>query len=112
MEIRRAKTEDLTEIMEIYAQARDFMARTGNPNQWGDHYPEEELIRTDIEKEISYVAEQNGQIAAVFMYVFGDDPTYSVIEDGDWIDDRPYGVIHRIASREGDYPLQILSSIA
>lgn len=57
MEIRRAKTEDLTEIMEIYAQARDFMARTGNPNQWGDHYPEEELIRTDIEKEISYVAE-------------------------------------------------------
>lgn len=24
MEIRRAKTEDLTEIMEIYAQARDF----------------------------------------------------------------------------------------
>lgn len=101
MEIRRAKTEDLTEIMEIYAQARDFMARTGNPNQWGDHYPEEELIRTDIEKEISYVAEQNGQIKAVFMYVFGDDPTYSVIEDGDWIDDRPYGVIHRIASREG-----------
>ena len=35
------------------------------------------------------------------MYVFGADPTYQVIEDGAWIDDRPYGVIHRIASREG-----------
>lgn len=101
MEIRQAKAEDLTEIMDIYAKAREFMARTGNPHQWGDTYPQEALIRADIEKGISYVAEENGQIAAVFMYVYGDDPTYRVIEDGAWIDERPYGVIHRIASREG-----------
>lgn len=111
MEIRQAKTEDLKEIMDIYAKARSFMARTGNPHQWGDCYPAEELICADIERGISYVAEENGKIAAVFMYACGDDPTYHVIEDGAWINDRPYGVIHRIASREdakgaGSYCMQ------
>ncbi|MFR8548294.1 MAG: GNAT family N-acetyltransferase [Lachnospiraceae bacterium] len=101
MEIRQAQRKDLAQIMELYAQARAFMARTGNPEQWGTSYPPEGLIREDIEKGISYVAEQDGEIAAVFMYAFGDDPTYAVIEDGAWINDRPYGVIHRIAAREG-----------
>lgn len=99
MKIRKTTMEDLAEVMQIYARARAFMAQTGNPNQWGDGHPQEQLIREDIEKGISYVAEQDGKIETVFMYAFGADPTYAVIEDGAWKDDRPYGVIHRIASR-------------
>ena len=36
----------------------------------------------------------------MFYYVEGPDiePTYRVIEDGDWADDSPYGVVHRIAT--------------
>ena len=34
--IRRAKEEELDEIMEIYAGARKFMAKNGNPHQWAD----------------------------------------------------------------------------
>lgn len=45
MNIRKTKPEDLAEVMEIYAEARAFMARTGNPTQWGDGYPQEKLIR-------------------------------------------------------------------
>lgn len=99
MEIRKAVIDDLDEIMDIYAHARSYMAETGNPNQWGDGYPSGALVRRDIEQGISYVAVQDGQIEAVFVYFAGEDLAYRVIEDGSWLNDMPYGVIHRIASR-------------
>ena len=43
--IRLAVLEDFTSIMSIYAYARSFMQETGNPNQWGNHFPPEELRR-------------------------------------------------------------------
>ena len=35
------------------------------------------------------------------MFEIGDDPTYVKIDDGAWIEDSAYGVIHRIAARIG-----------
>ena len=101
MEIRKAADKDLSRIMEIYAYAREFMKLHGNPNQWGPtSWPPEELIRDDIENGHSYVCEDNGRIVGVFYYDFGKDiePTYRVVEDGAWLSDDPYGVVHRIAS--------------
>ena len=41
----------------------------------------------------------NGQMQAVFAFVLGEDPTYKVIEDGQWLNDTlPYGTLHRLAS--------------
>ena len=34
MQIRKAEMADLPRMMEIYAQAREYMRRSGNPNQW------------------------------------------------------------------------------
>jgi RimJ/RimL family protein N-acetyltransferase len=99
MQIRKTTIEDLQEVMEIYAHARAFMAQTGNPNQWGNSYPSEQLIREDIRRGISYVGEADGRIETVFVYFTGVDPTYNYIENGSWKNEAPYGVIHRIASR-------------
>lgn len=85
--------------MEIYGQARTFMAQTGNPDQWGTNYPPEEMIRQDIENGKSYVEIENDSIRAVFYFAVEEDPTYGYI-DGAWLNDRPYGVIHRIAVGE------------
>ena len=53
--IRLAVPEDFTSIMSIYAYARSFMQETGNPNQWGNHFPPEELIHNRIrDKPVSY----------------------------------------------------------
>ena len=41
--IRKARPGDIPRMQEIFAIARDFMARSGNPNQWGPDYPGEEL---------------------------------------------------------------------
>ncbi len=100
MRIRRTTADDLDAVMKIYARARGFMAETGNPTQWKDSYPSEALIRKDISEGVSYVCveEADGEIEAVFMYDMREDPTYAVIEGGAWPNDRPYGVLHRIAS--------------
>ena len=101
MIIRKATAADLPRIMEIYAQAREYMAAHGNPNQWGPtSWPPEELILEDISAGKSYVCEHEAGVVGVFYYDHGKDiePTYRVIEGGKWLSDEPYGVIHRIAS--------------
>ncbi len=101
MKIRKTTLADLPRVMEIYALAREFMAANGNPTQWAErNWPPEDLIRSDIAAGDSYVCEHDGRVIAVFYYVEGPDiePTYRVIEDGDWADDSPYGVVHRIAT--------------
>lgn len=101
MQIRHSMEADLIRIMEIYEYARHFMAEHGNPNQWGaTNWPPEELIRSDIEEGSSYVCVFEDRIVGTFFYDWGKDiePTYHVIEDGAWLDDSPYGTIHRIAS--------------
>lgn len=101
MEIRKSTTQDINRIMEIYAYARGFMASHGNPNQWGPtNWPPESLIHDDIKNGNSYVCIHNDEIVGTFFYTYGKDiePTYSVIDDGSWMDDSPYGVVHRIAS--------------
>ena len=97
--IQKANLSQLPRIMEIYGQARAFMARNGNPDQWGTVHPTEEMIRQDILSGKSYVNLEGDHIRAVFYFAVEEDPTYGYIE-GAWCNDRPYGVIHRIAVGE------------
>lgn len=100
--IRLTRGEDVPALMALYEDARRFMAQTGNPRQWGpNRWPPEDLIRRDIEAGHSHVCEIGGRIAGTFFFDAGEaiEPTYAVIEDGAWIADGPYGVVHRIAAR-------------
>ncbi len=96
--IRKAEPSDLSRIMEIYHFAQDFMIEHGNPLQWAHVYPQQSLIEQDIEQGISYVLCLDGRIVAVFAILSGEDPTYDVIEGGQWPNDEPYITIHRSAS--------------
>lgn len=96
-QIRPAELSDLPRILEIYEEARQFMKATGNPNQWGDHHPAESILREDIARNQLYICIDQGEIRCVLAYIPGPDPTYTVIEGGQWLNDEPYGVIHRIA---------------
>ena len=95
--IRLATPSDLPRILEVYAAARELMRQSGNPNQWGNHFPPEDLLRGDIPKEQLYVVERDGAIHAAFALVFGEDPSYGHIE-GAWRSDAPYATIHRVGS--------------
>lgn len=99
MEIRKTKLSEIDSVMEIYKAAREFMKRNGNPNQWGDNRPAQSKIEEDIKSGVSYVCEDDGQLLGVFTYIFGeDDPTYLYVENGQWLNDEPYGVMHSVAS--------------
>ena len=96
--IRKALEEDLDRIQEIYAYARQFMVKTGNPNQWKNNHPPASQLEEDIGKGDLYVITEDNLIHGVFYFYIGIDPTYGEIEDGAWTSDTPYGTIHRIAS--------------
>ena len=101
MRIRKSKKQDIARMMEIYRYARSFMAEHGNPNQWGPtNWPPEQLIRQDIQDGNSYVClNDDDTVIGTFFFITGKDiePTYRKITDGAWLDESPYGVIHRIA---------------
>jgi len=101
MKIRRSSGRDLDRIMEIYGLARRYMAEHGNPDQWGPtNWPPEELIRRDIRDGDSYVCvNEEGAVIGTFFFICGQnvEPTYREITDGAWLDDSPYGVVHRLA---------------
>ncbi len=97
MLIRKTVEKDLVQIGAIYENAKKFMRKTGNPNQWNSERPNIETAREDMENGVGYIAEENGEILAVFMFSQDEDSTYAKIYDGTWLSDAPYGVIHRIA---------------
>lgn len=104
MYIRKAALQDLETILDIYREARQFMVDTGNPRQWAArNWPPEWLIRRDISLEKCHVCQGEQDILAVFYYDFGADidPTYRRIEEGSWINQESYGVVHRVAARAG-----------
>ena len=97
--IRPATTADIPSILEVMDAAKRIMRESGNPNQWKEGYPSGEIILRDIEKGGGIVMEDDRRLVAYFAFLLSPEPTYSVIEGGQWLDDtRPYHVIHRIAS--------------
>ena len=97
MNIRHAKLCDLHLLLDIYDNARAYMRANGNPEQWNNGYPNEEVLRDDIEKKQLYVCEDSGNLVGVFCYFEGTDPTYTKIYDGEWLDEKHVEVMHRVA---------------
>ena len=53
------------------------MKASGNPTQWGDNFPPQELLEEDIDSNRLFLYVVNGQIEAVFAFILGADPTYA-----------------------------------
>lgn len=100
MEIRHAAPADLPDLLALFDAARRFMAQNGNPHQWGSRFPTKEMLEADISARRSYICEDEGRLAAAFCFTTEGEPTYRVIREGAWLDDAPYGVVHRIAAAE------------
>ncbi|MCR5078948.1 MAG: GNAT family N-acetyltransferase [Bacilli bacterium] len=98
MPIRKSTLDDLPAISDILYGCRLFMKSHGNPNQWEDMDRVIRKTKEDIALGNSYVYVDNDVIEAVFTLALGVDPTYIHIEDGKWLNDRPYVTIHRIGS--------------
>lgn len=98
MHIRTAVPADLPVLLMIYETARRFMIENGNPTQWPAGYINETMLSNDIAQQSLYVCEDENGLQGVFVFAAGPDPTYTVIENGSWLSDAPYSVLHRVAS--------------
>ena len=101
MVIRKTTLDDLDAVMKIYADGRQIMLEDKNFHQWPEGYPFRGIIEDDIAAGYSYVCVSDDEILAVFHLSSGPDETYTKI-DGAWLNDEPYGVIHRIARKKTD----------
>ena len=97
--IRNARLDDVPVIMRLIDEARGIMRSCGNVNQWIDGYPSETTIVEDINNGHCYLCEEDsGEVVASFAFIPGPEPTYREIFEGNWLDDKPYYVVHRLAS--------------
>ena len=97
--IRETKPIDITDVMQVMEAAKKIMRSSGNMYQWGEGYPSEAVIRSDMERNGGFVIVDDGKIVGYFAFLSSPEPTYARIYEGKWLDDeRPYHVIHRIAS--------------
>lgn len=98
MKIRLATKEDLKKMREIFEYGRKLQVQTGNPTQWAEGYPSKSLILEDIQKKAAYLClNEEGKLLGVFSLFTDPDPTYHKIV-GEWLNDKPYATIHRIAT--------------
>lgn len=98
MTIRKATQADMERILSVFAYAREFMKRTGNPNQWKEERPPRDTVENFLLEKNLYVIEEEKKIIGVFAFFIGIDETYLEIENGAWLNEEPYGVIHMVAS--------------
>ena len=74
MKIRKSVKEDIPRVLEIYADARRRMRESGNPTQWGDVWPPDDMIREDCSPEgHGYVIADGERICGVFAFYLGED---------------------------------------
>lgn len=95
MNIRLATSQDEAVLKEIYAKAREYMVKDGNPNQWGNNHPLFSLIQKDIQNGCLYVMEENSVVHACFA-LQSFDPCYED-KNTKWRYHGSYLVIHSLA---------------
>ena len=108
---RKATINDIDEIMTIYSDAREFMRNSGNKDQWTNGYPQRNLTEASISDGDLYVCTDDEAILCVYYFKIHNDPTYAKIYNGNWLNDEPYGVIHRIAVAKSSHGKGIAAKV-
>jgi RimJ/RimL family protein N-acetyltransferase len=101
MEIRKATINDTENILMIYEDAKRLLKESGS-DQWQNGYPNIDSIRHDLKEDNLYVACLNQEVIGTAYISPMGEPTYKAI-DGKWLNDEPYLVIHRIATKGTSY---------
>lgn len=100
---RTARPSDIPDMLALFERAKTVMRASGNMQQWGDGYPNGEVLRSDMRRKASHIAQtEDGVMAGTFAFIPGIEPTYLTIKKGHWLDKYSlYGTIHRIAAEPG-----------
>lgn len=107
--IRIATLADLDQIVSIYEDAKRLLKASGS-DQWQSGYPNHDTVKSDIFEDNLYILIRNDIIIGVAYFGDQGEKTYHKI-DGTWLNDEPYLVIHRIATRDGYYGMGVAKAL-
>ncbi|WP_064609112.1 aminoacyl-tRNA hydrolase [Streptobacillus moniliformis] len=93
--LRKAKLEDIDQILKIKDLAIDYQKEIGLI-QWTDKYPLEEDFKNDIDLKRGYVYEKDNKIYAYASLNYGIDTMYLKAYDGHINNEIDYSSIHRV----------------
>ena len=96
MIFRKTEKKDVAGVLKIIESAKERMENRGL-DQWQNGYPNENSIREDVDKRISYVMEENGEILGTSVLTFEKEDLYENMKEGEWLSAGEYAVIHRMA---------------
>jgi GNAT superfamily N-acetyltransferase len=98
MIIRPSEYSDTDALCALFDEARGTIAALGI-DQWQNGYPNDSVIREDIDRARSFVVCINGEICGTFALIVDGEPTYDKIFDGEWTDPSRdcYFALHRVA---------------
>jgi ribosomal protein S18 acetylase RimI-like enzyme len=110
MIFRKATLGDIHDIMNIIVKAQTYFREQGI-DQWQNGYPNDQIIKDDINDGNSYVLLVNDIILGTAAILFGIEKTYEVIYNGKWLSDGEYATLHRIAIDSNFWGLGLASTI-
>ena len=95
LQFRKATLQEISQIWEILQKAIQRRKEDGS-NQWQDGYPNPEVIKVDIEKEVGFVLKEGENLVGYCAVLINNEPAYAGIE-GKWLSNEDFVVVHRIA---------------
>jgi len=96
MGLRKAISEDIPKMQEIFSQGQASLKALG-VNQWQNNYPNIDVIRNDIAKGNTFVLTEHDNVIATATIIFNEEPTYEQIYEGEWLSRGEFLVVHRVA---------------
>ena len=98
MVIRRSQCSDMDALRALFDEARGTIAALGI-DQWQNGYPNDAVIREDIDRNRSFSVCLDGEVCGTFALIIDGEPTYDEIFDGEWTEPSHdcYFALHRVA---------------
>lgn len=94
--LRKTMFGDIKQVMEIIEQGKSYLKSNG-VDQWQNGYPNEAVIREDIGNGYGYVLADERNVVGTVALSFDGEPWYDDIQDGQWLTNGRFLVIHRLA---------------
>lgn len=96
--LRQSKLDDLPSIVQIINDAKESLQERGI-DQWQQGYPNEEVLKQDIQENISYALILDSEVVGVATLQQGYDKNFQEMLSGSWSDESEvtYSTIHRLS---------------
>jgi len=90
--IRKAVPADLVQIEKVLEAVKADM-HNNNIDQWDEEYPNQEILKQDIESQVGWVFVENGDILSYMVLNESCDEEYHLLS---WKYISPFLIIHRL----------------